>query len=38
MANRSFENNDFWVRVDEAIRKSGKTKIQLGEEMGVDRK
>ena len=38
MANRFFENDGFWDRVEEAVRDSGKTKIQISNEMGVERK
>lgn len=38
MANRVFTNDGFWDRVDEAIRGSGMTKIQLAEKLGINRK
>jgi hypothetical protein len=39
MANRLFTDTlGFWDRVEEAIQDSGKTKIQLAAEIGVERK
>lgn len=38
MANRFFENDGFWDRVEEAVKDSGKTKMQIAEEMGAERK
>jgi hypothetical protein len=38
VANRSFTNEGFWDRVDEAIKDSGMTKIQLAEKLGINRK
>ena len=38
MANRAFENVGFWDRVELAIQKTGKTKIQIAAEMGIERK
>lgn len=38
MANRKFINVGFWGRVDQAITLSGKSKVQIAAEMGVERK
>lgn len=38
MANRTFANDGFWDRVEEAIMCSGMTKVQIAEKMGVERK
>lgn len=38
MANRTFENDGFWDRVEQAIAASGMTKIQVSNKMGVERK
>ena len=38
MANRTFEIDGFWDRVEEAIQGCNKTKIQVAKEMGVGRK
>lgn len=38
MANRTFEIDGFWDRVEEAIKGSNKTKLQIAEEIGVGRK
>lgn len=38
MANRTFTNDGFWDRVEEAINDSGLSKNQIAEKMGVERK
>ena len=38
MANRSFENTVFWDRVNQAVKESGMSKIQIADLMGVERK
>lgn len=38
MANRSFVNEGFWDRVNEAIESSGMSKSQIADKMGVERK
>ena len=38
MANRFFENDGFWDRVEVAIKDSGMSKKKIAEEMGVERK
>ena len=38
MANRTFVNDGFWDRVEEAIQDSGMTKPQIARLMGVNRK
>jgi hypothetical protein len=38
MANRTFANNGFWDRIEEAIKDSGMSKVQIAEKMGVERK
>ena len=38
MANRTFENDGFWERVDKAVLASGMSKREIAEKMGVERK
>ena len=38
MANRTFENDGFWDRIEEAVKDSGMSKAQIAEKMGVERK
>ena len=38
MSNRTFTNDGFWDRVEEAIADSGMSKNQIAEKMGVERK
>ena len=38
MANRTFVNDGFWDRVEEAVESSGMTKVQIAQKMGVERK
>lgn len=38
MANRTFKNDGFWDRVEEAVTQSGMTKAQIAEKMGVNKK
>lgn len=38
MANRTFATEGFWDRIEEAIESSGKTKVQIASEMGIERK
>ena len=38
MANRTFHNDGFWDRIEQAVKASGMTKLQIAEKMGVERK
>ena len=38
MANRTFANDGFWARVEEAIKDSGMSKKKIAELMGMERK
>ena len=38
MANRFFENDGFWDRVEQAVKDSGMSKVQIAEKMGIERK
>lgn len=38
MANRTFANEGFWDRVEEAIKASGMSKKHIAEQMGIERK
>lgn len=38
MANRTFHNDGFWDRVEQAVADSGMSKLKIAQEMGVERK